>query len=137
VADGARTGFANLVTGGWLLAAMFFSPLVAMIGGGVVIGATAAGSPIVRYPTLAPALIVVGSMMLRVISEIAWDDPTEAIPAFLTLIGIPFSFSIASGIAFGFISYSFAKLVSGRARECPALVYIFALLFIVQFVVTR
>ncbi len=137
VADGARTGLANLVTGGWLLAAMFFSPLVAMIGGGVVIGSTAAGSPIVRYPTLAPALIVVGSMMLRVITQIEWDDPTEAIPAFLTLIGIPFSFSIASGIAFGFISYSFTKLVTGRARECPALVYIFAVLFVVQFIVTR
>ncbi len=78
---------------------------------------------VANYPVaLAPALIIVGSMMRRVISQIAWDDPTEAIPAFLTFFGIPFSFSIASGIAFGFIGYRFAKLVSGRARECPALV---------------
>ncbi len=86
---------------------------------------------------LAPALIILGSMMLRVISQIEWDDPTEAIPVFLTLIGIPFSFSIASGIAFGFISYSFTMLATGRARECPALVHIFAALFVVQFIVTR
>jgi AGZA family xanthine/uracil permease-like MFS transporter len=135
VSDGARTGLANMVTGTLLLAAMFFSPLASMIGGGVTLGLDASHSPIIRYPTLAPALIVVGAMMLKVVRELAWDDPSEYIPAFLTLVGIPFTFSIANGIAFGLISYSVAKLATGRWRECPALVYIFAALFIVQFLI--
>jgi AGZA family xanthine/uracil permease-like MFS transporter len=135
VSDGARTGLANMVTGGLLLASMFFSPLASMIGGGVSVGTDAAGAPILRYPTLAPALIVVGAMMLKVVKELPWEDPTEYLPAFLTLVGIPLTFSIASGIAFGFISYAVGKLATGRGRECPALTYVFAALFVVQFLV--
>ncbi|HET7215092.1 MAG TPA: NCS2 family permease [Terriglobia bacterium] len=133
VSDGARTGLANMVTGILLLAAMFFSPLAAMIGGGVKAG-TAGGSAML-YPTLAPALIVVGSMMLKVVREFNWDDPTEYLPAFLVLVGIPLTFSIADGIAFGLIAYCVAKVATGRWRECPALTYIFAALFVVQFLV--
>jgi AGZA family xanthine/uracil permease-like MFS transporter len=135
VSDGARTGLANIMTGGLLLAAMFFSPLASMIGGGVTVGLDAGHNPIVRYPTLAPALIVVGSMMLKAVRELAWDEPTEYLPAFLTLVGIPLTFSIANGIALGLISYAIAKLVTGRARECPVLVYMFAALFVVQFLI--
>jgi AGZA family xanthine/uracil permease-like MFS transporter len=135
VSDGARTGLASMVTGGLLLAAMFFSPLASMIGGGVAVGADASHNPIIRYPTLAPALIVVGSMMLKVLREFEWEDPTEYLPAFLTLVGIPLTFSIADGIAFGLISYAVAKLATGRWRECPALTYIFAALFVVQFLI--
>jgi adenine/guanine/hypoxanthine permease len=133
VSDGARTGLANMVTGLLLLAAMFFSPLASMIGGGVEVS-TASGSA-VRYPTLAPALIVVGSMMLKVVREFNWDDPTEYLPAFLILVGIPLTFSIADGIAFGLIAYCVAKVATGRWRECPTLTYIFAALFVVQFLV--
>ena len=133
VSDGARTGLANLVTGSLLLLAMLFRPLAAMIGGGVAVGADASGHPILRYPTLAPALIVVGAMMLKTVKELHWEDPTEYLPAFLTLVGIPLTFSVASGIAFGFISYAVAKLATGRGRECPALTYVFAVLFVVQF----
>jgi AGZA family xanthine/uracil permease-like MFS transporter len=133
VSDGARTGLANMVTGLLLLAAMFFSPLAAMIGGGVQVGA--GNDSVVRYPTLAPALIVVGSMMLKVVREFNWDDPTEYLPAFLILVGIPLTFSIADGIAFGLIAYSVAKVATGRWRECPTLTYIFAALFVVQFLV--
>jgi AGZA family xanthine/uracil permease-like MFS transporter len=135
VSDGARTGLANLVTGGLLLASMFFSPLASMIGGGVSVGADAAGNPILRYPTLAPALIVVGAMMLKAVKELQWEDPTEYLPAFLTIVGIPLTFSIASGIAFGFISYAVGKVATGRWRECPTLTYVFAALFVVQFLV--
>ena len=135
VSDGARTGLANMVTGGLLLAATFFSPLAAMIGGGVPLDSGTPGNPVMRYPTLAPALIVVGSMMLGVVRELKWDDPTEYVPAFLTIVGIPFTFNIANGVAFGLISYSVAKLATGRARECPALVYLFAALFVVQFLI--
>ena len=133
VSDGARTGLANMVTGFLLLAAMFFSPLASMIGGGVLVGA--GNESVVRFPTLAPALIVVGSMMLKVVRELNWDDPTEYLPAFLILVGIPLTFSIADGIAFGLIAYSVAKVATGRWRECPTLTYIFAALFVVQFLV--
>ena len=129
VSDGARTGLASVVTGLLLAASLFFSPLAAMIGGGVKVGQA------VLYPTLAPALIVVGSMMLRPLRELQWDDPTEYLPAFLVLVGIPLTFSIADGIAFGLISYSIAKLATGRWRECPTLTYVFAALFVVQFLI--
>jgi adenine/guanine/hypoxanthine permease len=132
VADGARTGLASLVTGCLLRMATFFSPLASMIGGGVPVGGGAAG-PILRYPTLAPALIVVGAMMLKVVRDLPWDEPTEYIPAFLTLVGIPLTFSIADGIALGLIAFVVGKLVTGCWRECPVLTYVFAALFILQF----
>jgi AGZA family xanthine/uracil permease-like MFS transporter len=129
VSEGARTGLASVVTGILLAASLFFSPLASMIGGGVKVGQA------VLYPTLAPALIVVGAMMLKPLRELRWDDPTEYLPAFLVLVGIPFTFSIADGIAFGLIAYAIAKLATGRGRECPVLTYIFAALFVVQFLV--
>ena len=129
VSDGARTGLASVVTGLLLAASLLFSPLAAMVGGGVKVG------PATLYPTLAPALIVVGSMMLKSVRELDWDDPTEYLPAFLVLVGIPLTFSIADGIAFGLISYAVAKLATGRGRECPALTYLFAALFVVQFLI--
>jgi len=129
VSDGARTGLASVVTGLLLAASLFFSPLAAMIGGGVKVGET------VLYPTLAPALIVVGSMMLKTLRELDWDDPTEYLPAFLVLVGIPLTFSVANGIAFGLISYAAGKLATGRARECPVLTYVFAALFVAQFLI--
>jgi AGZA family xanthine/uracil permease-like MFS transporter len=129
VSDGARTGLASIVTGLLLAGSLFLSPLAAMIGGGVKVGDS------VLYPTLAPALIVVGSMMLRPMRELNWEDPTEYLPAFLVLVGIPLTFSIADGIAFGLISYSIAKLATGRWRECPMLTYGFAALFVVQFLI--
>jgi len=129
VSDGASTGLASVVTGALLAGSLFFSPLAAMIGGGVKVGQA------VLYPTLAPALIVVGAMMLKPLRELQWDDPTEYLPAFLVLVGIPLTFSIADGIAFGLISYAVAKLATGRGRECPPLTYVFAVLFVVQFLI--
>ena len=129
VSDGARTGLASVATSLLLAASLFFSPLASMIGGGVKLGHA------VLYPTLAPALIVVGSMMIKALRELPWDDPTEYLPAFLVLVGIPLTFSIASGIAFGLIAYAVAKLATGRWRECPTLTYIFAVLFVVQFLI--
>ncbi|HET6426959.1 MAG TPA: solute carrier family 23 protein, partial [Phycisphaerae bacterium] len=134
VAAGARTGVAAIVAGLCMLAALLFQPLVEMVGGGVRVGTDAFGDPVLRYPMIAPALILVGSLMIRAIRDVEWDDVTEAIPAFLAMVTMPFAYSISAGIAIGFISYAFGKLVTGRVRECPILVYVFAALFVVQYV---
>ena len=86
------------------------------------------------HPVTAPALIIVGSMMLQSVVKIDWKDYTESIPAFLVIILMPLTFSIASGLAIGFISFSALKLFSGRAKEVPWLVYLLALLFVLRFV---
>lgn len=141
VAVGGRTGLAALVTAALFLVAMFFSPVVQMISGGVAVHdiITVEGQQVARtftlYPVTSPALIVVGSLMIRCVRDIDWDDFTEALPAFLTLVLMPLTFSITDGIAFGFISYALLKLVTGRAREAHWLIYAFALLFIVRYTV--
>jgi AGZA family xanthine/uracil permease-like MFS transporter len=140
VAAGGRTGLAALVTAGLFLVALFFSPLVQMISGGFAVHdvISVEGQQVARtftlYPITSPALIVVGSLMIRAVRDIDWDDFTEALPAFLTLVLMPLTFSITDGIAFGFISYALLKLVTGRAREAHWLIYLFALLFVVRYV---
>lgn len=139
VAAAGRTGVAVLVTAGLFLIALFFSPIVQMIGGGAAVHdvVTIEGHQVARtftlYPVTSPALIVVGSFMMRSVRDIEWDDFTEALPAFLTLVLIPLTFSITDGIAFGFISYALLKIVSGRARQTHWLVYLFAILFVVRY----
>ena len=128
VEAGARTGLANVVTGALFLAALFAAPLVRMVGGGVPVDGGA-----VLQPLTAPALIVVGSLMAGNLLRIDWKDATESFPAFLVIVGIPFSWSIADGIAFGFVSYPALKLLAGRPREASALVYALGLLFVLRF----
>ncbi len=141
VAVGGRTGLAALVTAALFIVAMFFSPVVQMISGGFAVHdiITVDGQQVARtftlYPVTSPALIVVGSLMIRSVRDIDWDDFTEALPAFLTLVLMPLTFSITDGIAFGFISYALLKLVTGRAREAHWLIYAFAALFIVRYAV--
>jgi AGZA family xanthine/uracil permease-like MFS transporter len=148
IAAGARTGFANLVTAALFLVAPLFLPLAKMVGGGIpvtdatpitgVIGAAATSGlfHFVRYlqPITAPALIIVGSFMLAGLKDINWGDPVETIPAFLTLIAIPLTFSIANGITLGFISYPVCMVVAGRGRRVNPLAYVLAALFIARFV---
>jgi len=137
VQAGARTGLAAIVAGLCMIAAVFFRPLVEMVMGNFVLDVTAPGGAVIgtvrKFPTIAPALIIVGGMMLRTMREVNWDDVTEYLPAFLTMITMPLAYSIADGIAMGFISYAFAKVVIGRPRQCPIIVYIFAVLFIVRY----
>ncbi len=128
VAEGGRTGLANIVTGVLMLLSLFFYPLSRMAGEGV---ALAGGARI--YPVVAPALIVIGSLMLRNVKRIRWDDATEAIPAFLTMVIMPFAFSITEGIAFGFIAYALLKLATGRRREVHWIVNFFAILFVLRY----
>jgi len=134
VSAGARTGLAAIVAGGCMLLALLFQPLVEMVGGGVQIGVDPFGDPILRYPMIAPALIVVGAMMMRAVRDINWDDLTEALPGFLAMTTMAFAYSISAGIAIGFVSYAFGKLVTGRFRQCPPIVYVFAILFVFQYV---
>jgi adenine/guanine/hypoxanthine permease len=129
VAEGAKTGLANIVTGTLMLAALFFSPLAQMIGEGYK-----SASGLMLYPTVAPALIVVGAFMMRNVGRIEWDDPREYLPAFITIAFIPFSFSITDGIAFGFISYVVLNLVTGNYRKLHWLMVLFTVLFLVRYV---
>jgi AGZA family xanthine/uracil permease-like MFS transporter len=118
VAEGGRTGLTAVVVGILFLAALFFAPLVQAIP-------TAA---------TAPALILVGALMIGALSEVEWDDPAVAIPAFLTVIIIPLSYSIANGLAFGITSHAALKLARGQARLADAPLLILAALFVARFV---
>jgi AGZA family xanthine/uracil permease-like MFS transporter len=129
VAEGAKTGLANIVTGLLMLAGLFFAPLAQMIGEGYK-----APSGLTIYPTVAPALIVVGAFMMRGVGRIEWGDPQEYLPAFITIAFIPFTFSITDGIAFGFISYVVLTLISGRWRKLHWLMVVFTVLFLIRYV---
>jgi AGZA family xanthine/uracil permease-like MFS transporter len=142
VAVGGRTGVAALVTAGLFLIALFFSPIVQVISGGYPVHdvITVQGQQVARsftlYPVTSPALIVVGSLMMKSVRDIEWDDFTEALPAFLMLVMMPLTFSITDGIAFGFISYALLKLVTARAKEVHWLIYVFAILFVVRYAIS-
>ena len=141
IAAGARTGLAPVVTGLLLLAALFFYPLVEMVGGAVVVGADTLGAvapegaTVSCHPVIAPVLIIIGCYMLPVVAKIKWDDMTEALPAFLTIVVMQFAMSISHGIAWGFIAYVVLKLARGRAREVHPLVAVFAALFVLFLIV--
>jgi AGZA family xanthine/uracil permease-like MFS transporter len=128
IAQGARTGLANVATSALFLCALFFSPLAMMIGGEVDYGG------LVLRPVIAPALIIVGSMMMKCVKLIDWDDLTEAIPAFLGIIVMPLTLSITEGISFGFIAYVLLKLAAGKGRQVHALLYIVAGLFVLRYI---
>jgi AGZA family xanthine/uracil permease-like MFS transporter len=117
VAEGARTGLANVVTAALFLAALFLSPLVATVGGGVRVGDG------YFYPITAPVIVLVGSLMMGQAARIAWSDATEALPAFATIVLIPFTFNIAHGVAGGLVAYAVVKAGAGRAREVAPVVW--------------
>jgi len=131
VAAGGRTGLANVATAVLMLLSLFFYPVVEMVGGGYEMA-----KGVTLYPVIAPALIMVGSFMIRGVRKINWDDPTEAFPAFLTMLVMPLTFSITEGIAFGFISLAFLKLITGRGKELHWLIYLFAFLFVLRYILT-
>lgn len=124
---GARTGLANLVTAGLLLSALFFGPLAQMAGEGIRAG------DVVLYPIVAPALITVGGLMMRSVAHIAFDDGPAAFASFVTLVAMPFTFSITEGMAFGFITYAALMPAAGRGREVHPLLYVFAALFAARY----
>src|SRR3954447_21663958 len=117
VAAGAKTGLSNIVVAALFLIAAFFAPLAAAIPG---------------YAT-APALIVVGALMTESIGHVDWSDFTEAIPAFVTLLATPLTFSIATGLSLGLISYTLVKVAAGKLREISPVIWILTLLFIFRY----
>jgi AGZA family xanthine/uracil permease-like MFS transporter len=123
VAAGGRTGLTAVVTGLLFLLALLFGPLVKMLA---------------SYPPItAPALILVGAMMMQSARRIEWDDPSEAVPVFLTIVGTPLSSSIADGLALGFVAYPVVKLMGGRRREVHWLAYVMAVLLVAYFLLVR
>ncbi len=117
IEEGGKTGMVALVTGVLFLASAVLAPI----------------AQIIPACATAPALVLVGFFMMSIVKEINFRDYTEAIPAFLTLVTIPYTFSIADGIGVGFISYVFLKLVSGRYREIHPLLYVLAAVFVGYF----
>ena len=118
VSAGGRTGLTAVVTGLLFLATLFVAPW----------------AQVIPAAATAPALILVGAMMMGPLTEIDWDDPVVAIPAFLTLITIPLTFSIANGLAFGVIAYAVLKLASRRVAKADWLLFALAALFVARFV---
>jgi AGZA family xanthine/uracil permease-like MFS transporter len=118
VAAGAQTGLGNLVIAAGFGVAMFCAPVVAAIP---------------AYAT-APALILVGALMCGSVARVHWDDFTEAFPAFLTLVATPLTFSIATGLSLGVLSYSLVKLGSGKYRDISPLIWVLSVLFLLRYV---
>ena len=118
VAVGGRTGLTSMVVGILFLATVFFAPLVQAIPSAAT----------------APALILVGALMMGALAEIDWSEAAEAIPAFLTVIIIPLTYSIANGLAFGITSHAILKLVRGQARPGDWLIYVLAAICIARFI---
>ena len=117
IAEGARTGLAAVVTGLLFLLAMLFSPL----------------AEVIPAEATSAALVVVGFLMISTVREIDWDDMTEAAPAFLIMVGMPFTYSIADGIGMGFIGYIVLKSVTGRVGDVHPMMWLSAAAFVVHF----
>jgi AGZA family xanthine/uracil permease-like MFS transporter len=111
------------VTGILFLAALFMAPLIGMIG---------------QYPPItAPALVIVGAMMMQSVRHIDWDDASEYVAAFVTMTAIPLSFSIADGLAIGFMLYPVIKILAGQGRQISWLMYVIAGILLVYFIGVR
>ncbi len=129
VAEGGRTGLTAVVVAIFFLLALFFSPVAEMIGGGYTpeIGRT-------LYPVTAPVLIIVGCLMVSNLTRIDWSKWDEALPAFLTFAGMPLTYSIADGMALGFITYPLTKIFSGKTSEVHPVMAMIAVLFLVRYI---
>ncbi len=117
VGEGARTGLASVVTGCLFFLSMFIAPLVGMV----------------PYEAATPALVIVGFLMMTQVAEIDWTDLEIAIPSFLTIAMMPFSYSITNGIGAGFLSYVVLAVARGKVKQIHPLMWLTAVLFLVYF----
>lgn len=134
VEEGSRTGLSAITAGILFLLAIFFSPFIAMVGGGY---AYSQEFGLYLYPITAPVLLIVAALMMREIVKVKWDDFSESIPGILTFIGIPLTYSIADGLAFGFISYTIIKIFSGKIKDLNFILVLVTLIFLVRFVLIK
>ncbi|MEA4833131.1 MAG: NCS2 family permease [Oscillospiraceae bacterium] len=118
ISEGARTGLSSVIVGVLFLLGIFLYPIAGIIPGAAT----------------APALIIVGVLMLKSAAKVDWGDIEIAIPAFLTIAIMPFAYSISDGIGFGFISYTIIKMVRGKFKEIPVLMYILSVIFIAMYI---
>jgi len=128
VAEGARTGLSSVVTAALFALAILFVPIIALVGQGVEVA-----EDTVIHPAVAPALVMVGYLMIRITADIDWTVPEYAIPSFFILAGIPLTFSIAAGIGLGVISYVLVMVATGKAREVHPLMWGIAPFFVLFF----
>jgi AGZA family xanthine/uracil permease-like MFS transporter len=117
IASGGRTGLTAVTVAGMFLLSLFFAPLFAMI----------------PPAATAPALIIVGMLMMSAVVKIDFEDATEAVPAFLAIVMMPYTYSIAEGIVFGMLSYVLLKVFTGKYREISPVMYVLAVLFVLSF----
>jgi AGZA family xanthine/uracil permease-like MFS transporter len=128
VAEGARTGLASLVTAALFALCVFFVPVIALVGQDVPLG-----KDTFIHPAVAPALVMVGYLMLRLVAGIDWSDPEASVPAFLVIVGVPMTFSISAGIGFAVIGYVVVMAVRGKARQVHPLMWLLVPLFLAFF----
>lgn len=131
VAEGARTGLASLVTAGCFLLTIFLVPLITVVAQTVLIGPEGAQQE--THPTVAPALIMIGYLMIRLVADVDWSRPEAAIPAFLVIAGVPLTFSIAAGIGLGVLGYVATMTATGRANKVHPLMWALVPLFLAFF----
>jgi AGZA family xanthine/uracil permease-like MFS transporter len=127
VAEGARTGLSGVVVAALFALAIFFTPVIALVGQDVKLGDA------FIHPAIAPALVMVGYLMIRIVADIDWSLPEASIPAFLVIAGIPLTFSIAAGIGFGVIGYVLVMATTGKARLVHPLMWAIAPFFVAFF----
>jgi adenine/guanine/hypoxanthine permease len=128
VAEGARTGLTSIVVAILFALAIFFVPIISLVGQDVQVG-----KDTFIHPAVAPALIMVGYLMIRIVADIDWHAPESAIPAFLVIAGIPMTFSIAAGIGLGVIGYVCVMAATGKARDVHTLMWVIAPFFVAFF----
>ena len=128
VAEGARTGLSSVVTAALFALAILFVPIISLVGQGVEVA-----EDTVIHPAIAPALVMVGYLMIRITGDIDWTVPEYGIPSFLILAGIPLTFSIAAGIGFGVIGYVLVMAATGKARDVHPLMWGIAPFFVLFF----
>ena len=119
VLEGGKSGLTAVIVAILFAVSLVFAPLIGLIPG----------------TATAPVLILVGVLMMGEIVKIKFDDFTDALPAFLTIVMMPLTYSIAQGLAFGFMSFTIIKLISGKYKENNAVMYILTILFIIHFVI--
>ncbi len=131
VSAGGRTGLTAIFTALFFLLSMFFYPVVKAIGGGFTSG------NLTYYPVIAPALVMVGVLMMKGVKDIEWDKLEEALPAFLVIVGIPFTYSISDGMAWGFISYPLVKVFRGKYREVHPVMWVLFGVFLLKYILVK